>query len=441
LDDHVILVTTNGKFKGVPLSAFRILRPGKECHVMPLMDGDELGWVHRASATDLLALASSAGKVLVFPLTDRRLISASFRNEGKKAMKMRAGERLVSTDIVQHHFRGETAAVTRSDAAQTQLLHPSQQTLQPSSQQMSQPESTLDDVLSGGEEACSQVPNPSACSVHENSPQEESSDDEPSAARSDVSDFSCLPRETDACDSSTASSPAPLAPGDSPFAGVTLLLVSQNGRGKRLRLLDIGIGRHNRSGKKVWKLSDQVAAICVIPAILSLPEKPRDAFTIYLAKHLEAYGTDSKLKPEDAFAELSPEARTQLSAESAQEHENYNLAVGGQKLRAESRKQVFICTVAGNANRVAVESIPEKDIRGRGGPRALIQVPPGDRVCAVCLLSGADDAPDEWSASSSSGSNLDLGTSLPGTHQPDNFLPGTPLPGTPMPGTPDSQSV
>merc|ERR1719195_2189517 len=107
LDDLVILVTTRGKFKRVGLSGLPILRPGKECCVMPLEDGDEIGWVHRASEADLLVLASSAGYVLTFPLANKGSRNSSFRNPGKIVMKLREGDRLASTDIVKHPFPGE----------------------------------------------------------------------------------------------------------------------------------------------------------------------------------------------------------------------------------------------------------------------------------------------------------------------------------------------
>lgn len=364
--------------------------------------------------------------------------------------------------ILKHPFPRESAAEAKAHV-EVQTLHSSQQLLsQPSSQQLSQPESTLDDILSQSEDPWSQVLSPSNCSACETSPPDDDSEDEPepSAARSDVSNFSNFSTESDVSNistSSVASTSAPILPGFEPFSDVHLLLVSRNGFGRRVSLLEVGIRRRSRWGKKVWRpRDDQVAAICVVPGVsqsqLPLPEKPRDPFTIHMARHLEVHGSESKLNPVDAFAELNQEARIQLSLESAREHENYTRAVAKRRQVerwSASRRNIFICTAEGIANRLALETIQPR--RGAGRDRLLLKVPPGDRVCSACLLSVADDAPDEWARSSIVGSTTDLetslpgtplgGTSLPGTPMPDTPLPATPLPGTPTPGTPESQGA
>ncbi|CAE8687447.1 unnamed protein product, partial [Polarella glacialis] len=86
-DEFAVIVTANGLGKKIPLSAFRSIKPGKSSCAFTLDDGDEVRWVHRAAAKDLLVCASESGFVLCFQLTPG-LSKTSLKARGKPVMRL-----------------------------------------------------------------------------------------------------------------------------------------------------------------------------------------------------------------------------------------------------------------------------------------------------------------------------------------------------------------
>lgn len=90
VDQFIILVTTNGMSKKIPLDRFRGLRPGKGVKCIKLASDDSLRWAHRVSANSALVLTTEQGfltRCSVGP--DCRCNSLA--GTGQNAMKMRTG--------------------------------------------------------------------------------------------------------------------------------------------------------------------------------------------------------------------------------------------------------------------------------------------------------------------------------------------------------------
>ncbi|WP_026103339.1 DNA gyrase subunit A [Pseudanabaena sp. PCC 6802] len=98
-DDYLVMLTTGGYIKKTKLSAFVNIRTNGLIAIS-LEEGDRLRWVRRAKADNTIIIGSQNGMSIRFRTDNDQLRPMGRDTRGVRAMKLSAGDRLVSMDIL-----------------------------------------------------------------------------------------------------------------------------------------------------------------------------------------------------------------------------------------------------------------------------------------------------------------------------------------------------
>jgi DNA gyrase subunit A len=98
-DGVLVMLTSGGTIKRTRLSAFANIR-SNGLIAIDLVEGDSLRWVRLALAGDSVLIGSRQGMTIHFRLTDEELRPLGRTARGVRAMNLRAGDRLVSMDVL-----------------------------------------------------------------------------------------------------------------------------------------------------------------------------------------------------------------------------------------------------------------------------------------------------------------------------------------------------
>jgi DNA gyrase subunit A len=115
-DAVLVMLTSGGYIKRTRLSAFANIR-SNGLIAISLEDGDALTWVRLAQPGDSVLIGSRKGMTIHFRLSDDELRPLGRTARGVRAMNLRAGDQLVSMDVlpVELADRVEVSAASASD--------------------------------------------------------------------------------------------------------------------------------------------------------------------------------------------------------------------------------------------------------------------------------------------------------------------------------------
>jgi len=474
--EFAVAVSANGLAKKIPLSSFRSLHGQKNWTCAFPVDeksGDELRWVHRASAQDLLVMTAQSGYTLCFSLAGLRpsrtlkarpvpamrmkdeqvggcgiaSVPESVRDDAAKPEKAKriSGYNLFCKEAG-GGFAQASAAWSSLGEAEKEEWHAKARAMNgqnPDTEEAPPPASTgpprkrhvADDDDSDNEEdderlqSSKQAARNSAVLdklrklvsrvttgpevMQQKSAKADPEDDDEEAEMDDAR--SNVPTEV-----------SPQSPQASPQGRPTgavsasmqqfleahsVLLVSDDGFGKRVRLSDIKLASRNKTGKRVKLQGDgNVVAVCVVPSdeLPQLPPKPREAAVLYkesctkaraeAVQEAAARGEDPEPEKEEApFESLSAKKQKPYFDQQQRDQQHFEAA---QKERLEAEKtlrpklgEVLLCTSGGSVLRLPVMRIrvmkPMKRSQGR-----LMKVQSPDTLVSASLMSSVDDEKD-----------------------------------------------
>lgn len=474
--EFAVAVSSYGFAKKIPLSSFRSLHGQKNWNLAFPLDeksGDELRWVHRASAQDLLVLTAQSGYTLCFPLAGLRptrlkarplpamrlkdekvggcgiaSVPESTRDDAAKPEKARRinGYNLFCKETGGGLGQASAAWKSLSDSEKEEW-HAKARAMNgqnPDREEAPPPASTgqprkrhvADDDDSDNEEdderpqSSKEAESNSAGAVlgklrklvsrvttgpevmQQKNAKADPEDDDEEADMDDVR--SNVPTEV-----------SPQSPQASPqgrtgtlsasmqhfLEAHSVLLVSDDGFGKRVRLSDIKLSSRNKMGKRVKLQGDgHVVAVCVVPSdeLPQLPPKPREAAVLYkescakaraeAAQEAAARGQDPEPEKEEApFESLSAKKQKPYLEQQQRDQQHFEAA---QKEHLEAEKalrpklgEVLLCTSGGSVLRLPVMRVrvmkPMKRSQGR-----LMKVQSPDTLVSASLMSSVDDEKD-----------------------------------------------
>lgn len=204
--------------------------------------------------------------------------------------------------------------------------------------------------------------------------------------------------------------------------GQCALLITAFGMGVRMPLSvkRIGLSRRGTKGRPAIKLADgtprdTVAAVCIVSSKGDVrePERPHQAWQIYLAERKDEYKSQAEAAPaegahQEAFAayhamchaaqekfKTLPEVEQQGYV-SRQEEQRQRYEQELEEYRHVEVEEVLLGSVKGLISRVKVGSIPVM-LTARKGVK-IAKLPKGDSLCAVSLLPATGDNQDEQGA-------------------------------------------
>lgn len=109
-DEYLALLTSEGLVKKTALSAFEnISAAGKR--IINLREGDQLKWVRRCTAKDLMIIGSAKGYALLFQMNNESVRESTRQSLGRLAMRLRDGDRIVDMDIVPANAGNDQSAL------------------------------------------------------------------------------------------------------------------------------------------------------------------------------------------------------------------------------------------------------------------------------------------------------------------------------------------
>lgn len=100
LTHDLVMLTRLGRIKRVPLSEFTNLT-GRGLTALKLKKDDELAYITFAKANEALAIATSGGRMLRFPIDDEQLPMMGRTAQGPQALRLRKGEGIVGCVRIQ----------------------------------------------------------------------------------------------------------------------------------------------------------------------------------------------------------------------------------------------------------------------------------------------------------------------------------------------------
>lgn len=115
-DDYLVMLTQKGYIKKTELSAFSNIR-ANGLIAISLEAGDQLRWVRRARAEDSIMISSRQGMAIHFRATHEQLRPLGRPTRGVKAMALRAGDELISMDILPSQV---VATIAENDAPEVE---------------------------------------------------------------------------------------------------------------------------------------------------------------------------------------------------------------------------------------------------------------------------------------------------------------------------------
>ncbi len=114
-DVQLVMLTSGGYIKRTRLSAFANIR-SNGLIAISLEEGDDLRWVRLAIPGDSVLIGSVKGMTIHFRLSDEELRPLGRSARGVRAMNLRAGDRLVSMDVLPAELADRVASSAGSDA-------------------------------------------------------------------------------------------------------------------------------------------------------------------------------------------------------------------------------------------------------------------------------------------------------------------------------------
>jgi DNA gyrase subunit A len=108
-DTDLLMLTTGGYIKRTRLSAFSNIR-SNGLIAIGLEEGDALTWVRLAVPGDSVLIGSRAGMTIHFRLNDNELRPLGRTARGVRSMNLRAGDSLVSMDVLPAELADQIAA-------------------------------------------------------------------------------------------------------------------------------------------------------------------------------------------------------------------------------------------------------------------------------------------------------------------------------------------
>ena len=115
-DAVLVMLTSGGYVKRTRLSAFANIR-SNGLIAISLEDGDALTWVRLAQPGDSVLIGSRNGMTIHFRLSDEELRPLGRTARGVRAMNLRAGDQLVSMDVIPAELADQVASSAGDDAS------------------------------------------------------------------------------------------------------------------------------------------------------------------------------------------------------------------------------------------------------------------------------------------------------------------------------------
>lgn len=113
-DDYLVMLTQNGYIKKTELSAFSNIR-ANGLIAISLVEGDQLRWVRRARSEDSIIIGTRQGMTIHFRTDQEQLRPLGRPTRGVKSMSLRAGDELISMDILPSQVVEQVAHSTDTD--------------------------------------------------------------------------------------------------------------------------------------------------------------------------------------------------------------------------------------------------------------------------------------------------------------------------------------
>ncbi|MEN9244244.1 MAG: DNA gyrase subunit A [Gloeomargarita sp. DG02_3_bins_56] len=98
-EEYIVMLTRGGFIKKTALSAFSNIR-ANGLIAISLEEGDHLGWVRLAKATDSILIGSRGGMAIRFAVDHKQLRPLGRATRGVRAMELRPGDVLVGMDMI-----------------------------------------------------------------------------------------------------------------------------------------------------------------------------------------------------------------------------------------------------------------------------------------------------------------------------------------------------
>ena len=98
-DEYLVMLTQNGYIKKTALAAFSKIR-ANGLIAISLEEGDQLRWVRLATEEDSVIIGSRQGMAIHFRADRQQLRPLGRSTRGVRAMKLRAGDKLISMDVL-----------------------------------------------------------------------------------------------------------------------------------------------------------------------------------------------------------------------------------------------------------------------------------------------------------------------------------------------------
>jgi DNA gyrase subunit A len=115
-DAVLVMLTSGGYVKRTRLSAFANIR-SNGLIAIDLVEGDALTWVRLAQPGDSVLIGSRNGMTIHFRLSDEELRPLGRTARGVRAMNLRAGDQLVSMDVIPAELADQVASSAGDDAS------------------------------------------------------------------------------------------------------------------------------------------------------------------------------------------------------------------------------------------------------------------------------------------------------------------------------------
>ncbi|MBD1851170.1 DNA topoisomerase (ATP-hydrolyzing) subunit A [Leptolyngbya sp. FACHB-711] len=115
-DEYLVMLTQKGFIKKTQLSAFSNIR-ANGLIAISLEEGDQLRWVRRVRVEDSIMIGTRQGMAIHFRATNEQLRPLGRATRGVRAMSLRAGDELISMDILPSQV---VAQVAEADAPENE---------------------------------------------------------------------------------------------------------------------------------------------------------------------------------------------------------------------------------------------------------------------------------------------------------------------------------
>jgi DNA gyrase subunit A len=127
-DEYLVMLTQKGYIKKTELAAFSNIR-ANGLIAISLEEGDQLRWVRRARAEDSIIIGSRKGMTIHFRANQEQLRPLGRPTRGVRAMSLRAGDELISMDVLPSQVVAmvESVEAEEAECEELDLTAPSSQ--------------------------------------------------------------------------------------------------------------------------------------------------------------------------------------------------------------------------------------------------------------------------------------------------------------------------